>query len=33
MSSSPAALAAFLRDETLKWGKVIKASGIKRDAL
>jgi tripartite-type tricarboxylate transporter receptor subunit TctC len=33
ISSSPEALAAFMRDETVKWGKVIKTSGIKLDAM
>lgn len=31
MSSTPEELAAFMRDETVKWGKVIKTSGIKID--
>lgn len=30
-SSTPEELAAFMRDETVKWGKVIKTSGIKID--
>ncbi len=33
ISSSPDALAAFMRDETMKRGKVIKTSGIKLDAM
>lgn len=31
VSSTPEELAAFMRDETIKWGKVIKTSGIKID--
>ena len=30
-SSTPEELANFMRDETTKWGKVIKTSGIKID--
>lgn len=33
ISSGPEALAAFMRDETIKWGKISKISGIKRDAM
>jgi tripartite-type tricarboxylate transporter receptor subunit TctC len=29
--STPEELATFMRDETIKWGKVIKTSGIKID--
>ena len=32
MSSSPQELAAYMRNETIKWGKIIKAAGIKLDA-
>ena len=31
MSTTPEELAAYMRDETIKWGKVIKTSGIKID--
>ena len=31
VSSTPEELAAFMREETVKWGKVIKTSGIKID--
>lgn len=31
VSSTPEELAAFMREETIKWGKVIKTSGIKID--
>ncbi|MCE9640324.1 MAG: tripartite tricarboxylate transporter substrate binding protein [Betaproteobacteria bacterium] len=31
MSTTPEELAAYMRDETAKWGKVIKTSGIKID--
>ena len=32
LSSSPEELAAYMRNETAKWGKIIKAAGIKLDA-
>lgn len=32
LSSSPQELAAYMRNETIKWGKIIKAAGIKLDA-
>jgi tripartite-type tricarboxylate transporter receptor subunit TctC len=31
VTSTPEELAAFMREETIKWGKVIKTSGIKID--
>jgi len=31
MSTTPEELAAYMREETIKWGKVIKTSGIKID--
>ena len=31
VSSTPEELATFMREETIKWGKVIKTSGIKID--
>jgi tripartite-type tricarboxylate transporter receptor subunit TctC len=33
LSSSPEELAAYMRNETIKWGKIIKTAGIKLDAL
>jgi tripartite-type tricarboxylate transporter receptor subunit TctC len=30
-TSTPAQLTAFLKEEIAKWGKVIKAAGIKAD--
>jgi tripartite-type tricarboxylate transporter receptor subunit TctC len=33
LSSSPEELAAHMRNETIKWGKIIKTAGIKLDAL
>lgn len=32
LSSSPEELAAYMRNETIKWGKIIKTAGIKLDA-
>lgn len=32
ISSNPQELAAYMRNETIKWGKIIKAAGIKLDA-
>lgn len=32
LSSSPQDLAAYMRNETVKWGKIIKTAGIKLDA-
>lgn len=32
LSSSPQELAAYMRNETIKWGKIIKTAGIKLDA-
>ena len=33
LSSSPEELAAYMRNETIKWGKIIKTAGIKLDPL
>ncbi len=33
LSSSPEELAAYMRSETIKWGKIIKTAGIKLDPL
>jgi len=33
LSSSPDELAAYMRSETSKWGKIIKTAGIKLDPL
>ena len=33
VSSSPQEFAAYIRNETAKWGKVIKTAGIKLDPL
>jgi tripartite-type tricarboxylate transporter receptor subunit TctC len=33
LSSSPEELAAYMRNETVKWGKIIKTAGIKLDPL